>query len=103
MKFILFTTVFFLGMMAYLALGFVFWENRRSPLSKRLAIVFTALGVSWFMELIAEAFGYDVRPKYTTWFSISWWLARIMKTVPAVWLLLSMWKREVPAPNAPEQ
>ena len=103
MKFIMFSTVFFLGMLAYAALGYMFWQSRASSISKRLSIVFAALAVSWFVELLAEVFGYEVRPKYTIGFTISWWLARVMKTAPAVWLLLSMWKREVPTPNAPEQ
>lgn len=96
MRFIFFVTVFFVGMLAYAALGYLFWQNRASAISKRLAIVFSALALGWFMELVAESFGYIVRPKYTPGFAISWWTARALKTFPAVWLVLSMLQRPKP-------
>ena len=96
MRFIVFTLVFFGGMFTYALLCYLFGQSWRNPVSKRIAILFGALSLSWLFELAAERFGYEVRPKYTTGFTISWWTARALKTLPAVWLMAYMVRHHKP-------
>jgi hypothetical protein len=91
--FIFFVTIFFSGMLSYGALAYTFWQSRSNPLSRRLAYLCAVIAATWFLELVAQAFGYEVRPKYTTGFAVTWWISRTMKAVAPVWLLLWMLKR----------